>query len=100
MMLATRCCCCRCVRDINLLMVGDPSTAKSQLLRFVMQLAPLVCTQCARLLCVRVLYVKAINTTGRGSSGVGLTAAVMHDSKTGRVCACVCVTIDCGLVCR
>jgi len=52
--------------DINVLLIGDPGTAKSQLLQYVAKIAP------------RGLY-----TSGRGSTAAGLTAAVMRDITGG-----------------
>lgn len=55
--------------DINVLLLGDPGTAKSQLLKFVERVSPI-----------------GVYTSGKGSSAAGLTASVMRDPAT--VCFC------------
>ena len=52
--------------DINICLVGDPSTAKSQFLKFVHNFVP------------RTVY-----TSGRGSTAAGLTASLNRDPETG-----------------
>ncbi|CAN1172292.1 DNA replication licensing factor MCM5 [Linum perenne] len=51
--------------DINVLLLGDPSTAKSQFLKFVEKTAPI-----------------AVYTSGKGSSAAGLTASVIRDGNS------------------
>lgn len=52
--------------DINILLMGDPSTAKSQFLKFVEKVAPV-----------------GVYTSGKGSSAAGLTASVVQDARVG-----------------
>ncbi|KAF9925266.1 minichromosome maintenance protein 5 [Mortierella alpina] len=51
--------------DINVLLLGDPGTAKSQLLKFVEKVAPI-----------------SVYTSGKGSSAAGLTASVVREPST------------------
>lgn len=51
--------------DVHMCMIGDPGVAKSQLLKHIKSVAP-----------------RCVYTTGKGSSGVGLTATVIRDKTT------------------
>ena len=52
--------------EINILLLGDPSTAKSQMLKFVERAAPI-----------------AIYKSGKGSNAAGLTVAVIKNAQSG-----------------
>jgi replicative DNA helicase Mcm len=69
--------------DINIFLVGDPGTAKSEMLKFCARIAP------------RGLY-----TSGRGSTAAGLTAAVVRDKSGIMMLEAGAVVLgDQGLVC-
>ena len=69
--------------DMNVLLIGDPGTAKSQLLQYVARIAP------------RGLY-----TSGRGSTAAGLTAAVLRERGGGMTLeAGALVLADKGIAC-
>ncbi|KAK9806786.1 hypothetical protein WJX72_002809 [[Myrmecia] bisecta] len=54
--------------DMHICLMGDPGVAKSQLIKHIAHISP-----------------RAVYTTGKGSSGVGLTAAVQRDNVTGEM---------------
>lgn len=55
--------------DLNICIVGDPATAKSQFLRYVCRFLP-----------------RSVYTSGKTSSAAGLTASVARDRETGEFC--------------
>lgn len=70
--------------DVNVLLVGDPGTAKSQLLKFAEKVSPI-----------------GVYTSGKGSSAAGLTASVIRDpsSKNFVIEGGAMVLADGGVVC-
>jgi len=55
--------------DLNICIVGDPATAKSQFLKYVTSFLP-----------------RSVYTSGKASSAAGLTASVTRDPETGEYC--------------
>ena len=70
--------------DINICVVGDPATAKSQFLKYICSFLP-----------------RAIYTSGKSSSAAGLTASVRKDIETGEFCieAGALMLADYGICC-
>jgi len=68
--------------DINMLLIGDPGTAKSQFLKFAEKAAPI-----------------AVYTSGKGSSAAGLTAAIIRDKEGFALEGGAMVLADGGIVC-
>eukprot|EP00929_Paragymnodinium_shiwhaense_P030366 TRINITY_DN1722_c0_g1_i2.p1 TRINITY_DN1722_c0_g1~~TRINITY_DN1722_c0_g1_i2.p1 ORF type:complete len:753 (+),score=265.10 TRINITY_DN1722_c0_g1_i2:86-2344(+) len=68
--------------DINILLLGDPGTAKSQFLKFAEKVAPI-----------------AVYTSGKGSSAAGLTAAIKNDRNGFSLEGGAMVLADGGVVC-
>jgi len=55
--------------DVNICVVGDPATAKSQFLKYICSFLP-----------------RAVYTSGKASTAAGLTASVIKDPETGDFC--------------
>lgn len=68
--------------DINILLLGDPGTAKSQFLKFAEKCAPI-----------------AVYTSGKGSSAAGLTASIKQDKQGFTLEGGAMVLADGGVVC-
>lgn len=54
--------------DIHICLIGDPGLAKSQFLKYISRASP-----------------RGVYTTGKGSSGVGLTASVVRDPSSAQM---------------